>query len=81
MPPSSWRDDPLADRLAVAAAVIELWGLGGAILFKFGLTLFVIMMCEIIGRHDDRRGKWLARFAVIISATPVVYSILLLMNH
>jgi hypothetical protein len=65
----------------VARLVIEWWGLNGAIAFKFALMLFVIVSCEIIGRRRDQAGRRLAWVAVFLSATPVVYSLGLLVDH
>ncbi len=65
----------------VADLVIAMWGLHGAIAFKFALMLFVIVSCEIIGRKSDRAGFRLAIVAVGISAFPVVYSLGLLLDH
>ncbi len=65
----------------VAREVIDMWGLPGAIAFKFALMLFVIIACEWVGRRKDRLGRRLARFAVAVSASPVAYSILLLFIH
>lgn len=65
----------------VAARVIAVWGLNGAIVFKFGLTLFVIVVCEVVGRERAATGVMLAGVAVIVSATPVVYSMALLIRH
>lgn len=62
----------------IAAAVIEGWGLNGAIAFKYALTVFVIVVAEAVGRHRDRPGRSLAVTAVVISAVPVVWSTLLL---
>lgn len=65
----------------IASLVIEHWALPGAIAFKFGLTLFVIIVCEIVGRHHDRKGRWLAVTAVVISSMPVIWSMGLLIDH
>jgi hypothetical protein len=65
----------------MARLVIEWWGLNGAIAFKFALMLFVIVSCEIVGRRRDLTGRRLARVAVIIAASPVVYSLGLLVDH
>jgi hypothetical protein len=65
----------------VARLVIDAWDLPGAIAFKFALTLFVIMMCEGVGRATDFKGSALATAAVMIAAFPVVYSLLLLTLH
>lgn len=65
----------------LAAIVIDAWGLYGAIGFKFGLMLFVIIASEVIGRQRDRLGRTLAWLAVGISASPVVWSLTLLVDH
>ena len=65
----------------IAENVIMMWGLNGAIGFKFGLTLFVIGVCEFVGRKRERTGRLLARTAVVVSAFPVVYSLTLLTMH
>ena len=64
----------------VARLVIDAWGLNGAIAFKYALTLFVIVLCEAVGRHRDRSGRMLALSAVGISAVPVVWSSFLLLS-
>ena len=65
----------------VAKLVIDNWGLAGAIGFKFALALFVIVACEIVGRKRDRLGRNLILFGIIISASPVVYSLYLLLYN
>lgn len=65
----------------IAEIVIMQWGLPGAILFKFGLTLFVIIVCEYVGRRRFRTALTLARAAIVVSAVPVVYSLALLSWH
>lgn len=59
----------------------EYWGLWGAIGFKFCLMLFVIVVCETVGRKKDRVARILACFAVAVSAFPVIYSLCLLLYH
>ena len=63
----------------IAKLVIDAWGLPGAIGFKFALTLFVIIACEITGRHKDRTGRNLIIIAIVLSAAPVVWSLSLLL--
>lgn len=65
----------------IASMVIDMWGLPGAIAFKFALMIFVILVCEASGRKTDQVGRWLAYAAVAISAIPVAYSIPLLVYH
>ena len=65
----------------VAALVIDMWGLPGAIAFKFSLTLMVVLVCEVVGRERDRVGRRLSRLAIAISCLPVIYSLGLLTAH
>jgi len=65
----------------LAAAVIDAWGMHGAIAFKFALMMWVIIACEVLARLKRRAGKFLAYSAVVISASPVVWSLLLLALH
>ena len=65
----------------VARIVIDTWGLGGAVAFKFSLMLFVIISCEIIGRKVDKTGRNLIHFAIFVSALPPIWSVVLLMLH
>ena len=65
----------------VARLVIDGWGLGGAVVFKFALMLFVIISCEVIGRQKDRLARRLIYFAIAISAFPPVWSIGLMLMH
>ncbi len=65
----------------IARAVIDMWGLPGAIAFKFSLMLYVIIACEASGRKHDHVGRNLAYAAVIVSGLAVAYSLALLSYH
>ena len=65
----------------VANAVIDTWGIGGAVAFKFALMLFVIIACEVVGRAREKTARRLVYFAIAISAFPPVWSILLMLQH
>jgi hypothetical protein len=65
----------------IARVVIQSWGLPGAIGFKFGLMILVVIACEVVGRQRDRTGRALARAAVAVSALPVIYSLVLISVH
>jgi hypothetical protein len=65
----------------VADQIIDMWGLTGAILFKFSLTMLVVIVCEVVGRKRLSTGTWLATTAMVVSAIPVLYSLVLLMMH
>lgn len=63
-----------------AAYVIDEFGFGWTIAFKFGMMLLAIMMCEFAGRRNDRVGRRLALACVLINAVPVVWTLCLLIN-
>ena len=72
----------------VAWFVIEGWGglgglgMAGASGLKFTLVVLAIVICEIVGRSSDRKGRRLAWVLAVIAAVPVVWSLgLLLMNQ
>lgn len=62
----------------IADAIIKHMGFTWTIVFKFALIILVIVICEVVGRRDDRTGRRLAIAAVVISAIPVAYSFALL---
>jgi len=64
----------------VARAVIDQTGFIGAIGLKFGIVVFVILICEAVGRFRDRDGRVLATGSILISATPVIYTFVLLLS-
>jgi len=65
----------------IARHVIERWSLGGAVIFKFSLTLFVMLICEYIANHRDRTARRLMFAAITISSTAPCYAIFLLWWH
>jgi hypothetical protein len=65
----------------IAALVIETWGLSGTVAFKFSLALFVIVVCEEVGRHRKWEGFTLALLAIAVSSVPVVYSLTQIWSH
>jgi len=67
--------NPIADQ------IISIWGLTGAILFKFSLMLLVVIVCEVVARQRESLARGLAWTAVVMSALPVCYSLLLLVLH
>ena len=65
----------------LAAIVIDAWGMQGAIAFKYALMMWVILACEFLARMRGNAGRLLAYTAVVVSATPVVWSLFLLAVH
>lgn len=65
----------------IADYFIQRGQLVGMIVYKFSIMLFVIMVCEIIGRlRSERGGRWLIRLGILISAVPIVWSFALLLT-
>ncbi|MCA9255216.1 MAG: hypothetical protein KDA33_06235 [Phycisphaerales bacterium] len=52
----------------LASLVIDRFGMHGAIAYKFTLIIPVIVCCEIVGRHNERKGRALASFAIVAPA-------------
>ena len=63
---------------AIAAAVLQRWGLEGMVIFKFALVVFVIALCEVIGRRNLAAGRKLASWAVALTCVPLVIAVMLL---
>ena len=66
---------------AVANSVLSRWGLRGLVAFKFALVVFVILICEAVGRRRPETGRKLARAAVAITCFPLVWAGLLLVRY
>ena len=63
-----------------ADAVIDAYGIWGLSAFKFGMMLFVICLCEIVGRRRHGAGRFLAVTAVVLNCIPVVMAAYLLLR-
>ncbi len=62
----------------LAAHILHLAGFPGMIIFKFGVMIAVIVVCEFIAKHAEPTARRLAIVAVAISAFPILWSTLLL---
>lgn len=58
----------------LAATIIKHMGFRWTIVFKFALIMLVIVICEVVGRVNDRRGRSLALAGIVIGAIPVAYT-------
>jgi len=67
--------NPLADQ------IIDHFGLTGMIIYKFGLIVFFITICEIVGTLRDSTGWLLSRLSVMIACVPVFWAMYLLARH
>ena len=65
----------------IAAWVFENAGLSGATFLKFATVVVVLLSCEFLGNTgSDSTARLLAQIAVIISAIPVTFAILQLVE-
>jgi len=67
-----WEVNPLA------AVILDDWGeraVLGLSIYKYALVLFVVIICENVGRRCYRTGRTLAIFAVLITCVPVIAAI------
>jgi len=65
----------------LAALIIAHMGFRWTAVFKLALILLVIIICEVVGRADDRTGRILAAVAIVIGAIPVTYTFALLFRE
>lgn len=65
----------------VADFVLQRWDLVGLVIFKFMLVMFVICVCEYVGRTRPKMGRYLGEWAVGITWIPVLLAILQLLFH
>ena len=59
----------------VADYVIQEWDVIGLVIYKFVLVLFVILVCEQVGRMRRDVGLKLARAGVAIMCIPVAFAV------
>lgn len=62
---------------AIAAWVIQVFGLPGMVFYKYVNVAIVLVICEIVGRRRAGIGRRLAEWAVALTAVPVVVSIVM----
>lgn len=66
---------------SLAASVLRRWDFHGMTIYKFGLILFIVTLCEIIGRRDDRWGWRLGAIGIALTFVPVIVATLLLLGR
>lgn len=64
---------------ALANWIFKHGGLVGAVIFKFATVVFVVVICEFIGRRRDKTGRRVAEWAIALTAIPVVVAIVQLL--
>jgi hypothetical protein len=63
---------------SLADWIIHRFGLWGAIGFKFASVIFVVLVCEYVGRRVPKSGRRLANVVVALSIVPVAWELALL---
>ena len=66
---------------SLANWILQRFGLPGMTLFKFAMVTFVIALCEIAGRLNERAGRLLITAGIIVTCIPVVLAFSLLIVH
>ncbi len=62
----------------LAALIIYTLGFSWVVVFKFATMMTAIVICEIVGRNHDVKGRVLAYLTVAINSLPVIYTFCLL---
>ena len=62
----------------VADWVLQTLGIAGMTVFKFALVSLVIVLIEIVGRRDMPAGRRMTLYAIALTMTPVVISVILI---
>lgn len=57
---------------AIADWIIQQYNIRGLIAFKFMVVIFVLCICEVVGRIRIGLGARLARWAVVLTSFPVI---------
>lgn len=63
----------------IANWVLHRFGFTGMIWFKFALVVFVILICEFVGRRNSRMGRLLINVSLVVTCFPVVLAMGLLL--
>lgn len=61
--------------------VIQRYGVVGSALYKAGLVGLVVCICEVVGRRRPQRGLRLAKWAVAVTAFPVILACTFLLRR
>lgn len=60
----------------LAAVIIESAGLTGALLLKFTVVILVILVCEFVGRRDEKVARRLGSVSIALNCFPVAAAFL-----
>ena len=65
----------------IADWVLKRYGIGGMALFKFALVVFVVLLCEYLGRKNEHAARRLAEWAIALTCVPVAVAVAMLLTH
>ena len=65
----------------IAVFFLHHWGLKGLFTFKLVVVTFVIVLCQIIARHNYQRARGVLYISTAIVSAVVIYSMLLHYTH
>ena len=65
----------------IANAILQRFGIAGMTAFKFLIVIFVILLCELIGRRNDGAARRLAEWSIALTCVPVVVAFVLLLAN
>lgn len=57
------------------------WGMAGMMTFKLGMSLFVVILSQIIAREDRDKARWVLQVGYFIIGLVVIYSLFLYICH
>jgi hypothetical protein len=60
--------------------IIRHYDLRGIVVYKFALIVLVVLVCEVVGRRRYATGLRLARWAVALTAFPIVVAVVHLLD-
>jgi len=63
----------------LAKHVLDAFGMNGMVAYKMALVVFVIILCEWIGRRSHPAGRRLATVAVAMTCIPILIAFTLLL--
>jgi hypothetical protein len=64
--------NPLAEK------VVYRWGVPGMVIYKFCFIVIAIVIAEEVGRRKERTARKFIEYAIVISAFPVIFALVLL---
>ena len=61
--------------------ILQRYGIGGMAVFKFALVVFVVLLCEALGRQNEHAARRLAEWSIALTCVPVAVATAMLLAH